>query len=158
MESTMPKHPPPNITAQDCLKVLIEIEYGSTLDRLGTVFNMSKRGVIRWMEQGRKGNESYVPFFVSVQYGKALRNIRNTEILVRQNQARSHHPFDESVMEINYTDNEWMIIESLRNARMGLIEEAMEKMNLPINAYDKHVKKRVNQKLRMIEEKKKLGK
>ena len=95
----MAKHPPPNITAQDCLKALVELEYGSTLERLGKVFGMSKRGVMRWIDQGKKGNEPYVPFFVSVQYGKALRNLRNTEILVRQNQDKIPHPFDHSVME-----------------------------------------------------------
>lgn len=131
----MPRNPPPNITKQHCLRILICLQYGLTTKNIAPFFNLSTRGLMRWIDQGKKGNKHYMRFYTAYNHGKGLKNLYNTLRI-----------YDE--MQDNDTDRQLVFYESIKNAQLAIIDTALTQLGISYKDYSdylKDIKKRFNQ-------------
>ena len=131
----MPRHPPPNITKHQCLTVLLCLQHGLTLKRIAPFFHLSKRGLVRWIEEGKKGNKPYKRFYTAYNHGKGLKNLNNALRIYEEMQDKD-------------IDRQLVVYESIKNAQLAIIDAALSQLGISYKDYRnyyKDMKKRLNQ-------------
>ena len=114
--------------------MLLCLQHGLTLERIAPFFNLSRRGLMRWIDQGKKGNKSYMLFYTAYNYGKALKHIHSTLNIYEE---MKDQDFEKNVV----------FYESMKTIKTIIVETALEQMNLSADDYFNYfneIKSRLN--------------